>query len=245
LNRLFHVAAPAANQQQILSYRLLSHGDPDSAMRAAARLGRVFEFLQAPVEIAGIDRPDKGVDHRRHSLRLTRRDRPARHQRRGNRLHRPRRYPGLQPTGFVPWGRSRSAARRILPSARGGAAGCARGNAASQSGRRRKRARPPCASTLWTHQPAMPPRQASPSCASPSFAQPHCPTPLLGRPSTAVPCPCSPRFIWFRSGIRNTFHHNLAPADGLEGVGVYNAIVVITRWSMSLPQTSDVIRRNW
>jgi hypothetical protein len=35
----------------------LSHGDPDFAMRAAARLGRVFEFLQAPVEIVGIDRP--------------------------------------------------------------------------------------------------------------------------------------------------------------------------------------------
>src|SRR4029077_5256503 len=70
----------------------------------SARLGRVFEFLQAPVEIAGIDRPDKGVDHRRDPLRLSRRDRPT-GQRRGDRRHRRGDVVGLQPTGFVPWGR--------------------------------------------------------------------------------------------------------------------------------------------
>src|SRR5260370_6802125 len=42
--------------------------------RRCARLGRVFEFLQAPVEIARIDRPDTGVDDSRDPLRLPRRD---------------------------------------------------------------------------------------------------------------------------------------------------------------------------
>jgi len=38
--------------------------------------------MQAPVEIAGIDRPDKGVDDRRDPLRLARRDRAAGQRRR-------------------------------------------------------------------------------------------------------------------------------------------------------------------
>jgi hypothetical protein len=34
----------------------------------------------------------------------------------------------------------------------------------------------------------------------------------------ACPATCSPCFIWFRSGIRNSFNHNLAPADGVEAL---------------------------
>jgi hypothetical protein len=48
LSRLFHVAASAANHQQTLADRLQSQGDLANAGRRAC-LGRLFEFLQAPV----------------------------------------------------------------------------------------------------------------------------------------------------------------------------------------------------
>jgi hypothetical protein len=58
LNRLFHVAASAANQQQTTRLTVVEPGRPRLCNAGrSARLGRVFEFLQAPVEIAGIDRP--------------------------------------------------------------------------------------------------------------------------------------------------------------------------------------------
>src|SRR5580692_1972981 len=38
---------------------------------------------------------------------------------------------------------------------------------------------------------------------------------LSGRPCRSL-APCSPCFIWSRSGIRNSFNRNLAPAHGLE-----------------------------
>src|SRR5215472_3366668 len=59
----------------------------------APRLGGIvplqllFEFLQAPVEIARVDRPDEGVHHCRDPARLARRDH-ASGERRGDRLHR-------------------------------------------------------------------------------------------------------------------------------------------------------------
>jgi hypothetical protein len=57
---------------------LQSQGEPRLGNAGRhARLGRVFELLQAPVEIAGVDRPEKGVDDRRDPFRLARRDRAA------------------------------------------------------------------------------------------------------------------------------------------------------------------------
>src|SRR5215472_7436619 len=59
----------------------------------APRLGGIvplqllFEFLQAPVEIARVDRPDEGVDHCGDPAHLARRDH-AGGKRRGDRLHR-------------------------------------------------------------------------------------------------------------------------------------------------------------
>lgn len=46
-----------------------------------------FEELQAPVKVSGLDRPDKGVDHRRYRGRFARRDHAVGGCR-GNRLHR-------------------------------------------------------------------------------------------------------------------------------------------------------------
>jgi hypothetical protein len=233
LNRLFHVAAPAANQQQTLAYRLLSQGDPDSAMRVAARLGRVFEFLQAPVEIAGIDRPDKGVDHRRDPLRLARRDRAA-GQRRGHRLHRRSDVVGLQPRALS---RGGALDRRQCESYR---AFAARRRDAFEAKPHRSRVageseldRPARQRLGLTRQKCRRGKRrlvARAGLSPGGIARP----PLLVRPPTVVPCPCSPCFIWFRSGIRNSFHHNLAPDDGLDCLGSYNAIVVIARWSMTL-----------
>src|SRR5215472_8968620 len=59
----------------------------------APRLGGIvplqllFEFLQAPVEIARVDRPDEGVNHCRDPACLARRDHTS-GERRGHRLHR-------------------------------------------------------------------------------------------------------------------------------------------------------------
>jgi hypothetical protein len=51
-------------------------------------------------------------------------------------------------------------------------------------------------------------RAGVPSCGNRPFSN----RPRLSRD------PCSPYFIWFRSGIRNSFNHNLAPADGMEAL---------------------------
>src|SRR5271165_1061393 len=65
----------------------------------------VLGLLQAPFEVARLDRADKGVDYCRYRARLAWRDYAA-GQSRGDRLHRGGDVVGLQPTGFVPCGLS-------------------------------------------------------------------------------------------------------------------------------------------
>ena len=195
----------------------------------SARLGRVSEFLQAPVEIADIDRPDKGVDHRRDPLCLARRHRTA-GQRRGHRLHRRGDIVGLQPTWFVPWGRSRSAASRILPRARGRTAGCVRGKAALQSVAGESDLDRPAGQRVGlTHQKRRGAKRrlvAQAGLSPGGIARP----PLLVRP---LPCPPRAPVPPVLSGSDQalatpsiTISHRL---DELEGLEAYNAIVSITR----------------
>jgi hypothetical protein len=151
----------------------------------SARLGRVFEFLQAPVEIAGVDRPDKGVDHRRDPLRLARRVAPP---------------PSAEVTAFIAAAMSWAFSPRAL--SRGGAldrrqcefdrAFAARRQDAFEANPHPSRVAGASstvgASTLRAHLPAMPPRQASPCCANRSGARPDCPT-APSRTAAHAPAP--------------------------------------------------------
>jgi hypothetical protein len=142
------------------SCRLLRSGGRSGRPRRAANAARSRwsrlpgQRCRPPVarSAGGIARPDPGeplapvphplfvlfyqVEIRHRQLRrdrgcLARRDHAA-GQCRGDPLHRRGDVVGLQPTGFVPWGHSRSAARQTSPRVRGMAAGCVRYRAASR-----------------------------------------------------------------------------------------------------------------
>src|ERR1700726_2976151 len=118
LNRLFHVAAPAANQQQTLAYRLLSQADPDFAMRAAAR---ALDASSSPCR-----RRSKSLA----SIARTKVSTTAAILSASPRVIAP--PASAEVTAFIAAAMSDAlaiGAGRILPSARGKAAGCVRGTA--------------------------------------------------------------------------------------------------------------------
>ena len=125
LNRLFHVAASATNQQQTLAYRLLSQDAPDSAMLAAAR---DLDASSSPCRrrsksLASIARTKMSTTAAILSASP------------GVIAHWPApRSPPSSPRRCR--GRSRSAAARISPCARGVATIRVRDRAASRSGQR-------------------------------------------------------------------------------------------------------------
>jgi hypothetical protein len=53
LSRLFHLAAPAANQQQSLAHRLLSQPDPEHPSRQGNAAAASVDFLREPARRPG------------------------------------------------------------------------------------------------------------------------------------------------------------------------------------------------